>query len=185
MNLVFFTVQGILDDPALGKFIDSSLFSLKLSKNYTVDSTFQAITFHFTESLDDLDNEWHFNVLNRVAHVYPNGNNNPLNIAVAPQYWEFFQRFELDSGSTSVKRPTSKIPCDFPTVLATPDFYFSCFNNDFYEKWRVTVHDMYGNELSKTGLSENNRLSIFQNGTYILSFYKSGRFIGAKRIIRI
>ena len=181
-----FNVQGILDDPAFGKFIDSSLFSLRLAKEYTVDSTFEAITFHFNTSLEDDDNEWHFSVLNRVAHVYPNGGNNPLGLTVAPQYWEFFKQFQLQDESTSVVETEENLPFVFSSIIDSDILSLTLLNQSNVDEWSVLISDRNGNAFREfTILDEPLYIGDLPFGLYILTFIRDGKPVSSCKVIKL
>ncbi len=166
-----FSVQGILTDPALGNSIDSSVFTLKLEKQYTLDSSLQSINFHFKQPQTDQENEWHFIVINRMGHVYPNGSNNLWNLEVAPIYWEFFKRFPKHS--TGIDLIENSIPkdCQQPQFISLDLLDVSCFKSHFDAgKLHMVISDVLGRRVMAHTIQENSvSLHSLETGIYLIT----------------
>lgn len=179
-----FDVYGILNDVVLGKTIDSTLHSLQLEKDYTVDSTQQAITFHFNVSASGNNNEWFFRVLNNVGHVYPHGNNNPWDLVVAPQYWAFFQQFEVVTSLKPEKSIREPFPCSFPTLISDRRLDVSCLFNDSSSGWEVLICNQMGQVLMQAPIEKDYLdIDMKAKGMLFISFFNqnslrhTGKFI--------
>ena len=181
-----YSVQGILNDPVVGRFMDSTLYALRLEKSFTVDSSQQSITFHFVESLEDNSNEWHFTMVNCIGHVYPNGTNNPWNLVVAPIFWEFFKQFELNGGSVSVKEELLDVPCKLISPLLGSELELRCNDTRDVKNWEVIEFDAFGNRFAKRDVLDG-PISIegLPSGTLFISFLHKGKLIRPQHVIKI
>ena len=181
-----FSIQGILNDPVIRPFMDSTLYSLRLSNNFTIDSTLQTITFHFEESVDSGDNEWHFTMVNCIGHVYPNGENNPWNLVVAPIFWDFFQRFKIEDNSTSVDEEDINLPCPIPTLISETDLDLSCFIATSHDPWSILITDISGNTLMRQVIDQSGiDAQRLPKGVLLFSFFRNGQLVNTSRVIKI
>lgn len=165
-----FNIQEILEDPILGKVIDSTLYSLQLEKDYTVDSTQQAITFKFNNSKTGNDNEWNFFVLNRVAHVYPHGNNNPWNMIMAPIFWNYFKQFQIIS-NTNEENMTQDFSCMESINVFNNHLDVSCLIDDSSNNWQLYIYEINGQLIKHLYINERTLdLNDLDSGIFITNF---------------
>lgn len=172
-----FSVKGILEDPLLGVFIDSSLYSLQLSKTFTVDSFDHAILFHFEKPIDqNNNNEWHFAFVKELEHVYPNKANNVWGFEAAPFYWEFFKKQALVNSTNPTNQRLLQYSC--PIIIKNKIIDLSCLQ-EYY-----TVDDLYVRIIDLTGrIWQNQRLNSNEvsfnlpNGIYLLHVFQNQQII--------
>ena len=169
-SILPFNIQGILDDPVLGRVIDSTIYSLQLEKEFTVDSTVQSISFHFDKSTSGNDNEWFFVVLNRVPHVYPHGNNNRWNLVAANMFWNYFQNFQVIT-NTDDENHFNTDPCAGSIRLVNKQLDLSCLFDNRQDKWEALLYSVSGILVKKCTVNDRFlELDNLRSGMYIVSF---------------
>ena len=87
-----FSAEDILDHPNVRTMLLKLTTILDLDMSYTVESDPMFTTLTFDHSLVGADNEFIFQMIRGMNHVYPNGVNNPANLDAVVPFWDFFMR---------------------------------------------------------------------------------------------
>jgi polyhydroxybutyrate depolymerase len=82
----------LLTTPPVGAFLTAHVATLGLDRDLFGAS---ALTHSTTVRWPATDPTFTFGALDEVTHQYPNGRNNPFGFALAPEFWEFFERHPL------------------------------------------------------------------------------------------
>lgn len=184
-SMLPFAIEEILQDTILGLFIDSSLYSLQLNREYTYDSTQSSIMLHFEKPLANNTNEWHLIIVKDLTHVYPNGENNVWNFVAAPFYWEFFQK-QLSDQVTPLEELSKNFQCIIQGA-AFNEIDFSCFiDNEPEAIWDVQVSDITGIVWDIQRLNKSTYLTNhLPKGLMIVTLYKNHHLIRSQKVINL
>lgn len=145
--------------------INAALYSLQLTRDTQKVIGNKTITYVFnTPEPGTAPGEFRFTIVENMYHVYPDGVNDPFNIA--PIFWEYFENQCISTASTSI---------------AAPEMPFSVFPNPFQSsvvfKAEVSgilkVYSLSGSQVYQTSLGEGSHELSIQDlppGYYVLSF---------------
>jgi poly(3-hydroxybutyrate) depolymerase len=87
-----FRDEDILNHPNFKTMLLKTTTVLDLDISYTVQSDPNFTTLTFDRSLVGADNEFIFQMLRGMGHLYPDGENNPAGLDAADVFWDFFMR---------------------------------------------------------------------------------------------
>jgi polyhydroxybutyrate depolymerase len=87
-----FEAEEIVNDPNFNITLVRNTTALDLDMSYTVQSDPNFTTLTFDQSLVGADNEYIFQIIRGMPHVYPDGNNNLARLDATDLFWEFFMR---------------------------------------------------------------------------------------------
>jgi poly(3-hydroxybutyrate) depolymerase len=84
--------EEIVSDPNFSPMLVQTTTMLGLDMAYTVQSYPNFTKLTFNQSLVGADNEFVFQMIRGMSHVYPDGNNNLARLDATVLFWEFFMR---------------------------------------------------------------------------------------------
>jgi len=88
--------EDIFNDELFGPMLVNTAGILSLDPTYDVQYHEPAYTIMtFNDSMADADNEYIFQMVNNMGHVYPSVDNNRHGLDAAPLFWDFFMRHPL------------------------------------------------------------------------------------------
>ena len=87
-----FSAEDILNHPNFRTMLLKMTTLLDLDMSYKLQSDQIFTTLTFDRSLVGSDNEFIFQMIRGMDHVYPNGVNNPARLDAADVFWDFFMR---------------------------------------------------------------------------------------------
>ena len=88
-----FQPAAIAADPFFSQLITNLTSMLSLENSYTLQQRPGSTVMVFDKSTAGAHNQWIFQMVNNIAHVYPNGENNKAGINASDLFWEFFQQY--------------------------------------------------------------------------------------------
>jgi len=87
-----FRAEDILNHPNFRTMLIKTTTVLELDMSYTVQSDPNFTTLTFDQSLVGADNEFIFQMIRGMGHLYPDGENNLAKLDAADVFWDFFTR---------------------------------------------------------------------------------------------
>jgi poly(3-hydroxybutyrate) depolymerase len=87
-----FEAEEIANDPNFSPMLVNATTHLDLNMTYTVQSNPNFTKLTFDQSLVGADNEFIFQMVRGMNHVYPDGNNNLARLDATVVFWDFFMQ---------------------------------------------------------------------------------------------
>jgi len=86
--------EEIFNDPVFNTAITNITTMLSLDTTYQTQRDDQSAIMVFDSSLIGANNQYIFRMVKGLFHVYPSGDNNHLNLDMAPIFWDFFMQYQ-------------------------------------------------------------------------------------------
>ncbi|MEM7104086.1 MAG: PHB depolymerase family esterase [Bacteroidota bacterium] len=84
------TEAGFMSNSVLKDLVDINLKTTQLEDKYLAKEKNKHFTLRYSESLSGNDNQLIISVIKGLQHRYPNGKNNPQDVAAVDVFWPFF-----------------------------------------------------------------------------------------------
>jgi len=85
--------QEIFGDPIFNTMLTNAAALLSLDTAYQAERDDRSVIMTFDSSLVGADNQFIFRMVKGLFHIYPSGDNNPMNLDMTPAFWEFFMQY--------------------------------------------------------------------------------------------
>ncbi|OQY88691.1 MAG: hypothetical protein B6D38_10005 [Anaerolineae bacterium UTCFX1] len=85
--------EEIFGDPIFNTMLTNAATLLSLDTAYQAERDDRSVIMTFDSSLVGADNQFIFRMVKGLFHVYPSGDNNPMNLDMTPVFWEFFMQY--------------------------------------------------------------------------------------------